>query len=206
VARRANSMSPLSPVDGRGGSGVSKPGGGRQDNARWEGDGQCTWGDRSVRRIRGDHGPTGSPAPWFSWGLGAAWGPLALAPCRCLMQANTLTFIDIFADRNFDPGPWNHWSVAAFGASGGGPTWTHRGVHDMAGSNRSQDILPHTACGSSAAGGARWISAGRAPSRPQADGGHGRFQSQVPATVDSSLRVQRSQQRHGMVVTAPLRP
>src|SRR6516225_6740087 len=122
------------------------------------------------------------------------------------LGTNTLKFLDIFAGKNFGPGPRNHWDVAAFGASGGAPTWTHRGVHDMAGSNRSQDILPHTACGSFAAGSARSIDSGRAPSLPRRTGDAAGSNPKFPATIDSSLRVQRSQQRHGMVVTAPLRP
>ena len=76
----------------------------------------------------------------------------------------------------------------------------------MAGSNRSQDILPHTACGSPAAGSARSIAAERAPTLPPRTGDTAGSNPKLPATIDSSLRVQRSPQRHGMVVTAPLRP
>src|SRR6266446_7982704 len=42
--------------------------------------------------------------------------------------SNILNFLYFFVDGNFDPGSRNHWIVAAFAASGGGPTWTHRGV------------------------------------------------------------------------------
>src|SRR6516164_9323681 len=95
------------------------------------------------------------------------------------LGTNTLKSIDIFAGRNFGPGPRNYWSVAAFGASGGAPTWTHRGVYDMAGSNRSQDILPHTACGSSAAG-----ARGRYPlgARHRAHSGRGTRPVPIPSS------------------------
>src|SRR5262245_27683969 len=54
------------------------------------------------------------------------------------------------------------------------------GYWDMAGSNRSQDILPHSACGSPTAGGTPSVVHARAIAAA-ADGGPGRFQSQIPS-------------------------
>src|SRR5262249_2641126 len=84
-----------------------------------------------------------------------------------------------FADGNFGPYPRNHWIVGAVGASGGGPTWTQRGV---LGHGRIQPVAGH----SSASG--LWIArrGGHPVGGPcaraiaaAADGGPGRFQSQV---------------------------
>src|SRR5262245_62911549 len=86
----------------------------------------------------------------------------------------------IFADGNFGPYPRNHWIVAAFGASGGGPTWTHRGV---LGHGRIQPVAGH----SSASG--LWIThrgghpvggpCARAIAAPAVGGPDG-VQSQIP--------------------------
>src|SRR5262249_35016607 len=63
------------------------------------------------------------------------------------------------------------------------------GYRDMAGSNRSQDILPHTACGSPAAGGARSRAAERASACPQRSGDTVAPKPKFPAIMDSCLRV-----------------
>ena len=91
VTRRANSMSPLSGRWQRR-SGVSKPGGGRQDNARSKGGGQCTWGD---------HRLTGSPAPGLA-GASALLGTPCPRAMSLALGTNTLKFIYIFGGRNFD--------------------------------------------------------------------------------------------------------
>jgi hypothetical protein len=63
----------------------------------------------------------------FSCGPPSACGPRPRTiPPRS--GYNILNFLCFFVDGNFDPGSRNHWIVAAFAASGGGPTWTHRGV------------------------------------------------------------------------------
>ena len=90
-----------------------------------------------MRRRRTMHRATGPPprqpsfspvfVAQFTCGPAPAWGRSPFAPSFC-PGSNILNFLYFFADGNFDPGPWNHWIVAAFAASGGGPTWTHRGV------------------------------------------------------------------------------
>src|SRR5262245_53607770 len=77
------------------------------------------------------------------------------------------------------------------------------GYWDMAGSNRSQDIHPHSACGSPAAGGTPSVVHARAPLRPRQTGALAGSNPKLPAATVSSLRVQRSQQRPRMVVTRP---
>ena len=121
------------------------------------------------------------------------------------LGTNTLKFLDIFAGKILALVRGTIGALPRLGRQEVVRPGRTEGCRDMAGSNRSQDILPHTACGSPAAGGARSTSAGRAIA-PAADGDTAGSNPKFPATIDSSLRVQRSQQRHGMVVTPPLRP
>ena len=143
----------------------------------------------------------------FCHGLRPCLAALALAPSPW-PGYNILKFLYFSADGNFRPG-----SVELLDRCRvcGVRRWSDldapRGTRDMAGSNRSQDILPHTASGTpAAAGGARSIVAGRTPPRSRRTGHAADSNLKFPATTDSTLRVQRSQQRHDMAVTAPLRP
>jgi hypothetical protein len=118
-------MSSLSPVDGKEVRGQQA----RRRKAR-----QCAMRRRRTTcigrpgRLRGNHRLTGSSSPNLAVDLRPAWGArLAAFPWP---GSNILKFLYFSADENFDPGPWNHWIVAAFAASGGGPTWTHRGVRE----------------------------------------------------------------------------
>ena len=118
------------------------------------------------------------------------------------LDANGLKSIDIFAERNFDRRRGTIGSLRRLaGQVVVRPGFTE-GYRDMAGSNRSQDIHPQSTCGSPAAGGPRSRCDARTPSRPRQARAAAGANPKFPA---ASLRVQRSQQRPAMVVTAPLR-
>ena len=123
MTRRATSMSSLSPVDGKGVRGQQA----RRRKAR-----QCAMRRRRTTcigrpgRLRGKHRLTRSSSPNLALDL-RLLAAFARAPSPW-PGPNILNFLYFSADENFDPGRWNHWIVAAFAASGGGPTWTHRGV------------------------------------------------------------------------------
>src|ERR1700746_2683704 len=116
-------MSSLSPVDGKG----VKAQQARRRKAR-----QCAMRSRLTTcigrpgRIRGNHRFDRSSSPNLAVDL-RLLAALALAPSGW-PGANILNFLYFSVDGNFHPGPRNHWIVAAFAPSGGGPTWTHRGV------------------------------------------------------------------------------
>lgn len=121
------------------------------------------------------------------------------------LSANGLKSIGIFADRNFDPIRGTIGSLRRCGGQVVVRLGCTEGYRDMAGSNRSQDVHPQSACGSPAAGGPRSICHARTPSRPRQTRAAAGANPKFPAAAVSSLRVQRSQQRLAMVVTAPLR-